>query len=137
MKKSQQSVPFPAFPDLISAEPSAHSSPSAEPSAPDSNSPEQAKEKYWEKKMQELTLENIKLQEKVAEATKSRDRFVSQQLEPAKVAAKAAEEAFRAEAEKVKQLQEEVASLRRAGDQMGARLLEEQGELQRYRSEEH
>src|SRR5690349_25083567 len=124
MKKSQPAVPFPAFPDLITANPIAGSSQSeqSQPSSqegPETNSPEQAKEKYWEKKMQELTLENIKLQEKVAEANKSRDRFVSQQLEPAKVAAKAAEEAFRAEAEKVKQLQEEVASLRQTRDQMG------------------
>ena len=61
MKKSQPAVPFPAFPDLITANPAAASSQSerSQPSqeVPETNSPEQAKEKYWEKKLQELTLE--------------------------------------------------------------------------------
>src|SRR3954465_6168865 len=128
MKKSQQQAPFPAFPDLISAEPSAQAA-----GETDINSPEQAKEKYWEKKLQELTLENIKLQEKVAEATKSRDRFLSQQLEPAKAAAAAAGAALAGEAAKVKQLQDELQATRQNRDQLSARLLEDQGEMQRLK----
>src|ERR1041385_2792739 len=48
-------------------------------------------QEYWQKKLQELTLENMKLQEKLKEITKSRDHFLSEQLEPAKAAAQAAE----------------------------------------------
>src|SRR3954465_4976527 len=138
MKKSKPEVPFPAFPDLITAIPSSAAAQSHSQSQPqdapeESNSPEQAKEKYWEKKLQELTLENIKLQEKLAEATKSRDRFLSQQLEPAKAAAAAAEAALAAEAAKAKQLQEELQATRQNRDQLSARLLEDQGEMQRLK----
>src|SRR4051812_42554587 len=45
--------------------------------------PGDLQQEYWQKKLQELTLENMKLQEKLKEITKSRDHFVSEQLEPA------------------------------------------------------
>src|SRR5258706_296235 len=90
-----------------------------------------AQRKYWEKKLQELTLENIKLQEKLAEITKSRDHFVAEQLEPAKASAKAAEAAYHAEAAKAKQLQEELVKMRQAREQLNAKLAEDQDAVAR------
>src|SRR2546425_3028142 len=82
-------------------------------------------QEYWQKKLQELTLENIKLQDRLKEITKSRDQFVSEQLEPAKEAAKAAEAAYQAQAARSKQLEEELTNLRQSNDKLGARLIEE------------
>src|SRR5438874_6706599 len=90
-------------------------------------------QEYWQKKLQELTLENIKLQEKLKEISKSRDHFVNEQLEPAKAAAEAAEAAYQAEAARAKQLEEELSNLRQSNDKLGARLLEEQGDAVRAR----
>src|SRR5437899_7495492 len=83
-------------------------------------------QEYWHKKLQELTLENIKLQEKLKEVTRSRDQFVNEQLEPAQAAAQAAEAAYQAEAAKTKQLEEELSTVRQTNDKLGSRLIEEQ-----------
>src|SRR5947207_8178242 len=90
-------------------------------------------QEYWQKKLQELTLENMKLQEKLKEITKSRDHFVSEQLEPAQAAAQAAEAAYQTEAARAKQLPEELTQVRQLHDKLGARLLEEQGDAVRAR----
>ena len=90
-------------------------------------------QEYWHKKLQELTLENIKLQEKLKEVTRSRDQFVNEQLEPAQAAAQAAEAAYQAEAAKTKQLEEELSTVRQTNDKLGSRLIEEQGDAVRAR----
>src|SRR6266568_544053 len=85
----------------------------------DAASPE-AQLTYWQNKLQELTLENVKLQARVADA---------EQVAQAKAAAEKAEAAYQAEAARAKKFFEELGQTRQARDALNARLAGEARQL--------
>jgi len=85
----------------------------------DAASPE-AQLTYWQNKLQELTLENVKLQARVADA---------EQVTQAKAAAEKAEAAYQAEAARAKKFFEELGQTRQARDGLNTRLAAEARQL--------
>jgi chromosome segregation ATPase len=98
----------------------------------DAPSNDAAKTKYWQAKVQELGVENMKLQERLTNLQRERDHLAvlmqtegGEQLQRAKAAAEAAELAREAEAGRVEKLESELSQLRLLHERLNSKVAEE------------